>query len=227
MKKTFTVIGKVWKYSGKAAWYFFTIDKKVSAEIKKFSGKRIGWGSVRVTVKIGETTWKTSVFPSKTGVYELPIKAAIRKKEMIEEIKTELLSDSSDISVNNDELLELMKRYSADTPDNLLRYARQDDQDLLDAKTFISDDDASHLPAYIAQKCVALKMNMISARSDFVSLPLALIAGPKTFDLKDHVEKIGDIVWQVFLISRDIEVLSRWTATISRQSVIVRTLQNL
>ena len=71
------------KYEGPAAWYFLTIPKKESAEIKKREEKkpRRGWGSVRVRVTIGGTTWDTSIFPDKGGVYLLPVKAQVRKRE--------------------------------------------------------------------------------------------------------------------------------------------------
>jgi len=43
-----------------------------------------GFGSVRVNVTIGGSTWKTSLFPSKElGHYVLPIKASIRKAEAL------------------------------------------------------------------------------------------------------------------------------------------------
>ncbi len=45
-------------------------------------GQRRGWGSIRVTATIGETSWQTSMFPSKeSGGYLLPVKAAVRKAE--------------------------------------------------------------------------------------------------------------------------------------------------
>lgn len=75
----------VWLYPGLAAWHFLTLPKKESEEIKLRSGPvRRGWGSVRVKVTIGETTWKTSIFPDKkAGAYLLPLKADVRKKEKI------------------------------------------------------------------------------------------------------------------------------------------------
>jgi Domain of unknown function (DUF1905) len=78
-----------WLYSGKGAWYFVTLPEKDAAEISYLSkvlngGKRTGWGSVRVTVQVGQTVWQTSLFPdSKNKSYVLPIKAAVRKAENI------------------------------------------------------------------------------------------------------------------------------------------------
>ncbi len=51
--------------------------------------KRAAWGSVRVSVTLGNSTWQTSLFPSKElGSYILPIKSAIRTAEKIKADKT-------------------------------------------------------------------------------------------------------------------------------------------
>lgn len=72
-------------YQGHAAWCFVTVPKKTSAIIKKkFDAKRAGWGSIRVAVTAGKTSWETSIFPDSTSAsYVLPLKAAVRKKEQI------------------------------------------------------------------------------------------------------------------------------------------------
>lgn len=76
----------LWNAENGISWHFVTLSKKDSEEIKEKYGKgRRGFGSIRVEVIIGETTWKTSIFPEKTsGRYILPIKAAVRKAEDIE-----------------------------------------------------------------------------------------------------------------------------------------------
>jgi hypothetical protein len=46
-----------------------------------------------VSAAIGNTTWKTSIFPdSKAGAYLLPVKAEVRKKEKIEAGSSVLVS---------------------------------------------------------------------------------------------------------------------------------------
>ncbi len=44
-------------------------------------GKRRGFGSVRVTARIGESVWQTSLFPRKTGGWFLPVKKPVRLAE--------------------------------------------------------------------------------------------------------------------------------------------------
>ena len=63
-------------------WHFATIPAKTSAVIKEKHGKNArGWRSIPVQVHLGKSVWKTSIFPEKSGVYLLPLKAAIRLKE--------------------------------------------------------------------------------------------------------------------------------------------------
>jgi hypothetical protein len=86
-KRTFEMRSKVWPYPGMAAWRFLTLPKKYGQEIKqRFSAHSRGWGSLPVSVTVGNSTWDTSIFPDKkSGSYLLPLKAKIRKAEGIED----------------------------------------------------------------------------------------------------------------------------------------------
>ena len=44
-------------------------------------GRRRGFGSVKVAVTLGESTWTTSLFPQKSGGWFLPIKKPVRVAE--------------------------------------------------------------------------------------------------------------------------------------------------
>ena len=44
-------------------------------------GKRRGFGSVKVTVSLGESRWQTSLFPNKDGSWFLPVKKPVRVAE--------------------------------------------------------------------------------------------------------------------------------------------------
>ncbi|MBI2617921.1 DUF1905 domain-containing protein [Candidatus Kaiserbacteria bacterium] len=84
-KRKFKVKSEVWLYPGMAGWHFISVPKKQSDEIsQKFGSMKRGWGSLPVTVTIGKTSWKTSIFPDrKQGTYLLPVKADVRKKERV------------------------------------------------------------------------------------------------------------------------------------------------
>ena len=82
----FTFTAELWRWSGDAAWRFVTVPSDVTAEIRTVSGPPRGFGSVRVEVTVGSTTWRTSVFPdSGSGTYLLPMKKAVRVAEDLED----------------------------------------------------------------------------------------------------------------------------------------------
>ena len=81
---TFSFEADLWVYSGNAAWHFITVPSEEGGAIRLFSGRKTGFGSVRVEAVIGGSRWKTSVFPDKnSGSYLLPVKAEVRRNEAL------------------------------------------------------------------------------------------------------------------------------------------------
>lgn len=77
--------GKIWFWRGPAPWYFVTVPAEQSSNLKAISGiVTYGWGMIPVNVRIGDTKWRTSLFP-KDGLYIVPIKSSARKAENLEE----------------------------------------------------------------------------------------------------------------------------------------------
>ncbi len=77
---------QLWCYQGANPWYFVTVPKEYGEELKMLSGgERRGFGAIRVSVRIGQTAWQTSIFPNKNGSYDLPVKAVVRKAEKLKD----------------------------------------------------------------------------------------------------------------------------------------------
>jgi hypothetical protein len=77
-----------------ASWHFIDVPPANAADIRAHSlASRGGFGSVKVTARIGEVTWRTSVFPQKSGGYLLPVKKEVRGKAGIvagDDVRVEL-----------------------------------------------------------------------------------------------------------------------------------------
>ena len=92
---TFEFAAPLWRYPGADGWHFVSLPAEISGDITDMTaGARRGFGSVRVAVTVGGTSWRTSIFPdSKTGTYLLPVKKAVRVAERLEagdEVKAHL-----------------------------------------------------------------------------------------------------------------------------------------
>ncbi len=88
--------GELYKYGGEASWWFIRLPVEDAEDLEKFcSHRKRNFGSIRVTVTIGKTSWQTSVFrDTKSKSYLLPVKAAVRNKEKLVE------SQSYDVSIS-------------------------------------------------------------------------------------------------------------------------------
>lgn len=83
------------KWESGVGWVFVRLPKDAYAELQSIGkpAKR-GFGSLRVSATIGNTTWKTSIFPdSEDRSYILFVKKDVRKTENTE------VGDSVELSV--------------------------------------------------------------------------------------------------------------------------------
>ena len=75
--------GKIIYWRGPSPFLFVEVPEEQSQDLKAISAwVTYGWGVIPVSVRIGQTEWKTSLFP-KNGRYLVPIKVLVQKKENI------------------------------------------------------------------------------------------------------------------------------------------------
>lgn len=76
----------VWEARRAETWTFVSLPADAADEITdRADGLTRGFGSLRVRVRIGITTWTTSIFPdAKRKTYVLPVKKAVRRAESLQ-----------------------------------------------------------------------------------------------------------------------------------------------
>lgn len=73
---------EVWVSGGEGAWHFLTLPRGVGDGLKALRGPAQNFGSMRVSARIGDTLWKTSLFPDRRReTFLLPVKADVRRRE--------------------------------------------------------------------------------------------------------------------------------------------------
>jgi hypothetical protein len=71
----FKMKATVWQYPGAGGWHFLTLPQEESEIIKEaFSALKHGWGSLPVTVTIGQTSLENVHFP-RFKIRQLPVTA--------------------------------------------------------------------------------------------------------------------------------------------------------
>lgn len=75
---TVTAPLSLWTGEG-GSWHFIAVPDDQSDDIRAHClASMRGFKSARVEVRVGDVSWRTSVFPVKNGGYFLPVKKEIR-----------------------------------------------------------------------------------------------------------------------------------------------------
>lgn len=93
MTEQLTHTGPLWRWTGGSggSWHFLTIDGAAgealsgTALMRRMERTIGGFGSLKVKARIGDSAFATSVFPSKSEGWILPIKASVRRAEDLAE----------------------------------------------------------------------------------------------------------------------------------------------
>ena len=93
MTEQLTHTGPLWRWTGGSggSWHFLTIEGAAgealsgTALMRRMERTIGGFGSLKVRATIGDTAFATSVFPSKSAGWMLPVKAAVRRAEDLAE----------------------------------------------------------------------------------------------------------------------------------------------
>jgi len=77
---------ELWRHDGEGGWFFVSLPAELAETIRDEKGPlTTGFGSVRVSVRVGSSRWTTSVFPDRArGTYLLPVKKSVRVAEGLE-----------------------------------------------------------------------------------------------------------------------------------------------
>ena len=85
---TFEFEAELWVWDARRTdtWTFVSVPPDLSEEIgqRALALPRKGFGSVRVAVTVGGSSWRTSIFPADTDRYDLPVKKTVRRAENLE-----------------------------------------------------------------------------------------------------------------------------------------------
>jgi hypothetical protein len=78
------ITGGIWHWKGPAPHHFVTVPEEDCGALEAVSPMvSYGWGMIPVAVRLGATSWTTSLWP-KDGGYIVPLKADVRRREQLE-----------------------------------------------------------------------------------------------------------------------------------------------
>jgi len=96
----FTTTLVLWHSESHGKWHFIQVPEPAASALEATalmrrleSGRRGGFGAVKLTVRIGASEWPTSAFPIRETGWSIPISAKVRKAEAL------VAGDSVDVTL--------------------------------------------------------------------------------------------------------------------------------
>ena len=83
----YTFAAALERLPGESAYFVCFVPKEIAREIDAVTeGLRAGFGSVRIKARLGESSWRTSIFrDAKRSSYLMLVKKEVRTAELLEE----------------------------------------------------------------------------------------------------------------------------------------------
>ena len=160
---------------------------------------------------------------SRAGPTDL-IKLQEQRRKQLEDLKKKL-EEGSVFDAN--ELARQVHRFPKDSIANVLESSRIAKQNIVEGKTFISDEEATALGVPFTHKCIELKMGIIDLIDSGATFVTVLLTSPEEFDIKNFSTEIAEVIWKAISVARNIDLLAAPARVISSKSVLALTVQNV
>lgn len=128
---------------------------------------------------------------------------------------------------DGNELARQVQRFPKDSIADVLGSSGIAKQNIVEGKTFISDEEATTLGVLFTHKCIELKMGIIDLIDSGGMFVAVLLASPETFDIKNFSTEIAEVIWKAISVVRSIDLLAAPARVISSKSVLALTVQNV
>lgn len=86
----FTARLEAWTSESHGTWHFIAVPAAIAEDLaatalmrRLESGRRSGFGAVKLTIRLGGSQWQTSAFPIGHTGWAIPVSAKVRKAERI------------------------------------------------------------------------------------------------------------------------------------------------
>lgn len=148
-----------------------------------------------------------------------------KKQEFLVQLKESL--EKADFEPGRAEVVRNFQRMPKESASLLLENSKATRQNMIDGKTFISDEEAATLGVAFTNKCIELKMGILDLVDGATPLALSVMSAPEHFDVNSFSDEICQLVWKGILVSKNIDTIVPAARAISSKSVIALTLQNI
>lgn len=148
-------------------------------------------------------------------------------KQKIEDLKESIEKGEIDQKIDKDDIQRRVHKLPKSYIEQLVADSTLVGQNIIEGKTFISDEEAGHLEPGLCYKCIELKMNLLKGYARYISLLQILISDIDNLQFQNYAEEISQLYWLGMKISRDIELLMPKLEAYKNDNILSLTMRNI
>lgn len=161
----------------------------------------------------------------KGGQAEDMLEIKNRKRKKLSDIEEAIREGNG---INERELMEKMARYGSHFEvTTFLDISAQAKQNILDGKTFITDEEVSYLGDYYASVVIGIKMNIMIAFDKIVGVIARYLNDPEQFSVRKEADEISQVLWYTILAAKDFDLLNRHLDHTRKKNILTLTIENM
>ena len=151
----------------------------------------------------------------------------------LEEDKKKIISDitegiqNQEVEIDQEVLVQNVSKLPTEFTKNIMENAGNVKQNLIDGKTFITDEEAATLGVAVAYNSIELKMHLFAITDTVTMIALSIRDDPDKFELKTFSNDIAQAAWKGVIVSRNIDSLMKIARAVTSQSTISLAIRNL
>lgn len=161
----------------------------------------------------------------KGGGGEEFLNLAEEKKKFIAEVKARI--EKGEFEYDKEKFLREMQRLPKELTASVAEFFKTSKQNIVEAKTFISDSEATSIGVGFTGKCIELKMEILNFLDGGESLAFVILSSPDDFEIRNYAAEISQLLWRAILIFRDIDYLSDASRNVTSKSLATLTIENM
>jgi hypothetical protein len=154
------------------------------------------------------------------------VKLRDRKREQYL-IQVQAQIEKEGFELPNNLLAEEMRKFPKEMVGSILDWTKTSRQNIIEGKTFISDEEAVSMGLGVTDKVIELKMGIIDLIDGMSTIMLSAVTMPEEFSFKDHAKAIAKMMWTGVVVCRNIDSLFEYAHVFTRRSVLKLTLMNI
>lgn len=146
------------------------------------------------------------------------------KREIIKKIKDAI--DQKDPKFDKKAFLDQLAKLPQDSITLILEESSKMKQNIIEGRTFLTDQEAAILGELVVGRTIELKMHILSAMDKLIFIMYNYLHDPEEYDICNSSNEISEAIWDGIIISKYIDSLTKDIQMFSRMSLVQLTKAN-